>query len=48
MLSLNDRTLDYGTKQAVDFMLAVATHRLDFDDIVRWLREHSEPRSGDG
>jgi len=45
MLSLNGCALDYATGEAVDFMLAVATHRLDFDDIVRWLRDHSEPQS---
>lgn len=42
MLELNGVELSYEPEDVVDFAIGVATHRVDFDGIVTWLREHSE------
>ncbi len=41
MLALNGWWLDYEDDDAVAFMIGVATHEIDFEGIVEWLREHS-------
>jgi len=46
MLALNGWWLDYEDADAVDFMIGVALHEIDFDGIVKWLREHSQERAG--
>jgi len=47
VLELNGWRLHFSAEEVVEFATSVATHRLDFDDIVRWLQDHSEPRSGE-
>ncbi|MBD3293724.1 MAG: type II toxin-antitoxin system death-on-curing family toxin [Armatimonadia bacterium] len=47
MLELNGCVLSYEPEDVVHFAVAVATHEIDFDGIVEWLREHSEWRGGD-
>jgi death on curing protein len=45
MLDLNGYDFDFDYDEALDFMIAVATHEIDFDGIVEWLRQHSEERA---
>ena len=45
LLELNGWRLEFSAEEVIEFAIAVATHRLDFDDIVRWLRDHSEPQN---
>jgi len=47
MLELNGLRLSYEAGDIVPFAVGVATHEIDFDGIVAWLREHSEPRCDD-
>jgi death-on-curing protein len=42
LLELNGWALTYSPDQVVAFAIGVATHEIEFDEIVRWLREHSE------
>ena len=44
LLELNGRRLSYEPEDVVQFAVGVATHDIDFEGIVEWLREHSEPR----
>ena len=46
MLELNGVELSYEPEDVVDFAIGVATHRVDFDGIVTWLKVHSEAREG--
>ena len=46
LLELNGWRLEFAAAEVVEFATGVATHRLDFDDIVRWLREHNQPAAG--
>ncbi len=42
LLELNGWELTYSPDEVVAFAIGVATHEIEFDEIVRWLREHSE------
>lgn len=45
-LELCGISLQYTTSEVIAFAVGVATHEIDFDGIVEWLRDHSEPREG--
>ena len=42
LLKRNGWELTYSPDQVVAFAVGVATHEVEFDEIVAWLREHSE------
>jgi len=41
LLKRNGWELTYSADQVVAFAVGVATHEIDLDEIVEWLREHS-------
>ncbi|MCD6359541.1 MAG: hypothetical protein J7M38_01670 [Armatimonadetes bacterium] len=42
LLKRNGWELTYNAEEVVAFAIGVATHEIGFEEIVKWLRDHSE------